>query len=148
LVPPGAVYVPGGSGSDADFNTPGTFFITSTDTNYIDSDGNGDLIVEGKPHFYGYFEFRGLVIGPAPGSSSSSGTEEELSLRIKNYARIFGSLLLGPNQAALKFDIKDNGAIRYSSQGLSKAVQVGSRCIPMPSNLIAWHELSRQCQRF
>jgi len=40
-VPPGAIYIPGGSSSDADFNTSGTFFITGTDTSYS-ADGNND----------------------------------------------------------------------------------------------------------
>src|SRR3989338_8330966 len=39
--PPGAIYIPGGSSSDADFNTTGSFFITGTDTSYS-ADGNND----------------------------------------------------------------------------------------------------------
>ena len=40
-VPPGTIYIPGGSSSDADFNTSGTFFVTGTDTSYS-ADGNND----------------------------------------------------------------------------------------------------------
>ncbi|MFQ5902192.1 MAG: hypothetical protein ACE5JO_00720 [Candidatus Binatia bacterium] len=103
--------------------------------------GSGILIVEGKAHFYRDFEFHGLVISLAPGALSDGTVEENLKLKFKNDARIFGGLLLGPNQEKLKFDLKNQAAIHYSSQGLSLADQVGSCCLPQPARIIAWHEV-------
>ena len=103
--------------------------------------GSGILIVEGKAHFYRNFEFHGLVISLASGALSDGTVEEDLKLKLKNDMRIFGGLILGPNQEKLKFDIKNNAAIHYSSQGLSKADQVGSCCLPLPARVNAWHEV-------
>jgi len=102
--------------------------------------GSGVLIVEGKGHLFGNFEFHGLVISVAPGSLAGA-TEEDLKLKIKNSARIFGSLLLGPNADDLKFDIKDTAAIYYSSQALALVQNFWGSTLPQPPKLLAWHEV-------
>ncbi|HEY5575026.1 MAG TPA: hypothetical protein VIK64_18545 [Anaerolineales bacterium] len=271
FVPPGAVYVPGNTSTDSDFNTSGTFFVTGSDTSYTDSDANGRadstgtgaqspiygvaagnqtvadefknslssaeksrvqgkdyngttspatpsigvptttidvnevatnfinqiastscppkclsglewnstdcpstnpcrlgtdsspqityikqgsdhihfdgyvygsgvLVVEGKAHFYGNFEFHGLVIAIAPGGLGGS-TEEDIKLKLKNNARIFGHLMLGPNSDDLKFDIKDTAAVYYSSQALSFVQTNWGSLLPQPPRLVAWQEV-------
>ena len=85
--------------------------------------GSGVLIIEGKGHLRGNFEFHGLVISLAPGALSGI-VEEDLKLQLRVNARIFGSILLGPNQDDLEFDIKDYAAVRYSSQALNMVYSI------------------------
>ena len=82
--------------------------------------GAGVLILEGKGHIQGDFEFHGIVISIAPGSLEEGGADpdEDVKFSLKKNAKIFGSLLLGPNQDKLQFDIKDNARVYYSSQAL------------------------------
>jgi len=82
--------------------------------------GAGVLIIEGKGHIQGDFEFHGIVISLAPGSLEEGGVDpdEDVKFSLKNNAKIFGSLILGPNQDKLQFDIKDNAKIYYSRQAL------------------------------
>lgn len=100
--------------------------------------GSGILIVEGKAHLYQNFEFHGIVISL---SSGVGGEEENYKLKMKDNARIFGSLLMGPNDDNLEFEVKNNAAVYYSKQGLDKAASVGPCCLPKPAKLIAWHEV-------
>ena len=83
--------------------------------------GAGVLILEGKGHIQGDFEFHGIVISVAPGSLEEGGVDpdEDVKFSLKNNAKIFGSVILGPNQDKLQFDIKDNARIYYSSQALN-----------------------------
>ena len=82
--------------------------------------GAGVLILEGKGHIQGDFEFHGIVISVAPGSLEEGGVDpdEDVKFSLKKNAKIFGSLILGPNQDKLQFDIKDNARVYYSSQAL------------------------------
>lgn len=102
--------------------------------------GSGVLVVEGKAHFYGNFEFHGLVIAIAPGGLGGS-TEEDIKLKLKNNARIFGNLMLGPNSDDLRFDIKDTAAIYYSSQALNLVQNNWGSLLPQPPKLFAWNEV-------
>jgi len=83
--------------------------------------GAGVLILEGKGHVQGDFEFHGIVISVAPGSLEEGGVDpdEDVKFSLKNNAKIFGSVILGPNQDKLQFDIKDDARIYYSSQALN-----------------------------
>jgi hypothetical protein len=83
--------------------------------------GSGVLIVEGKGHLQGDFEFHGIVISVAPGTLEEGGVDpdEDVKFSLKENAKIFGNVLLGPNQDKLQFDIKDNAEIRYSSQAIN-----------------------------
>ena len=104
--------------------------------------GSGVLIIEGKANLFGNFEFHGIVISLAAGPRGAETTEADLKLKLKNNARIFGSLLLGPNGDELKFDIKDTSLVYYSSQALNLVQTLwGSCCLPQPAKLIAWNEV-------
>ena len=104
--------------------------------------GSGVLILDGKANLFGNFEFHGIVISLAAGPRGDESTEDKLKLKLKNNARIFGTLLLGPTGDDLKFDLKDTSAIYYSSQALNLVQTLwGSCCLPQPAKLIAWHEV-------
>jgi len=104
--------------------------------------GSGVLILDGKANIFGNFEFHGIVISLAAGARGDESTEDKLKLRLRNDARIFGTVLLGPTNDDLKFDIKDNAAVYYSSQAI-KLVQDrwSTCCIPQIPKLIAWQEV-------
>jgi hypothetical protein len=103
--------------------------------------GSGVLIIEGKANLFGNFEFHGIVISLAAGPRGVEDTEDKLKLKLKNNARIFGSVLLGPNGDELKFDIKDTSSIYYSSQALNLVQTLWGSLLPQPAKLIAWHEV-------
>lgn len=103
--------------------------------------GSGVLIVDGKANIFGNFEFHGIVISLAPGPRGDESTEEKLKLKLKNNARIFGSLILGPTGEELKFDIKDNASIYYGSQAINLVQNNWGSYLPQPAKIIAWHEL-------
>jgi hypothetical protein len=101
--------------------------------------GSGILIVEGKAHLFRNFEFHGIVISLAPGGLGDD--DESYKVKLKDNARIFGSLLLGPNGSQMQLDVNNNAAVYYSKQGLDIAGLIGSCCLPRPGKLIAWVEL-------
>ena len=104
--------------------------------------GSGVLILDGKANIFGNFEFHGIVISLAAGPRGDESTEDKLKLRLRNNARIFGAVLLGPTGDDLKFDIKDTASVYYSSQALSLAQGLGgSCCLPQSAKLIAWNEV-------
>ncbi|MBI2360365.1 MAG: hypothetical protein HYV04_15940 [Deltaproteobacteria bacterium] len=103
--------------------------------------GSGVLILEGKANVFGNFEFHGLVISLAPGPRGDESSEDKIKLKLKNNARIFGSLILGPTGDELKFDIKDNAAAYYSSQALNLVQANWGSLLPQPAKLIGWQEL-------
>lgn len=103
--------------------------------------GSGVLILEGKANVFGNFEFHGIVISLAAGPRGDESTEDKLKLKLKDNARIFGTLLLGPTGDDLKFDIKDTAAIYYSSQALNLVQTNWGSLLPQPARLIAWQEV-------
>jgi hypothetical protein len=103
--------------------------------------GSGVLILDGKANLSGNFEFHGLVISLVPGPRGDESSEDGLKLKLKNNARIFGSLILGPTGEELKFDIKDNATIRYSSQAINLVQSNWGSLLPQPAKLIGWNEL-------
>lgn len=103
--------------------------------------GSGVLILEGKANVFGNFEFHGIVISLATGPRGDESTEDKLKLKLKNNARIFGSVLLGPTGDDLKFDIKDTASIYYSSQALDLVKTYWGSLLPQPAKLTAWHEV-------
>ena len=103
--------------------------------------GSGVLIVEGKANLFGNLEFHGIVISLAQGSRGSEEDESQLKLKLKDNARIFGSLLLGPVGDQLKFDVKDNAAIYYSSQAINAVQTRWGSVLPQPPRLVAWSEV-------
>ena len=103
--------------------------------------GSGVLILDGKANLFGNFEFHGIVISLAQGPRGDESTEDKLKLKLKNNARIFGTLLLGPTGDDLKFDLKDTSAIYYSSQAISLVNTTWGSVLPQPAKLIAWNEV-------
>ncbi|MBI2089111.1 MAG: hypothetical protein HYT78_10255 [Deltaproteobacteria bacterium] len=122
-----------------------TYVKSDTSTIKFDSGstvtGSGVLILDGKANVFGNFEFHGLVISLAPGPRGDESTEDKLKLKLKNNARILGSLILGPTGEELKFDIKDTAAVYYSSQGTNLVQANWGSLLPQPAKLIGWHEL-------
>ena len=103
--------------------------------------GSGVLIIEGKANLFGNFEFHGLVISLAQGSRGTEEDESQLKLKLKDNARIFGSLFLGPVGDQLKFDVKGNAAIYYSSQAINMVQTRWGSVLPQPARLVAWNEV-------
>ena len=87
------------------------------------------------------FDFHGLVIHLQRTVTTS---DPELHFTIKGDAKIYGSILLGPNNNELEFEIKDRGAVRYSSQAINMVnTNWGSCCLPRPARVTAWVELTQ-----
>ena len=133
-------------GTDA--NPQITYIKADTGTIKFDTNstvvGSGVLILEGKANVFGNFEFHGIVISLKSGPRGDESTEDKLKLKLKDNARIFGAVLLGPTGDDLKFDIKGSSAIRYSSQAINvvqNAPGWGSCCLPQPPRLVAWQEV-------
>ena len=103
--------------------------------------GSGVLIIEGKANLFGNFEFHGIVISLAQGLRGREGDDSELKFKLKDDARIFGALLLGPTGDQLKFDIKDRAAIYYSSQAINPVQTNWGSVLPQSAKLIAWQEV-------
>ena len=103
--------------------------------------GSGVLILEGKANVFGNFEFHGIVISLAAGPRGDESTEDKLKLKLKNNARIFGAVLLGPTGDDLKFDIKDTASVYYSSQAISLVNTTWGSVLPQPAKLLAWNEV-------
>ncbi|MBI2211148.1 MAG: hypothetical protein HYU47_11255 [Deltaproteobacteria bacterium] len=122
-----------------------TYIKADTSTIKFDPDttvtGSGVLILDGKANIFGNFEFHGIVISLAAGPRGDESTEDKLKLKFKNNARLFGTLLLGPTGDDLKFDIKDNASIYYSSQALNLVQTLWGSLLPQPAKLLAWHEV-------
>ncbi len=105
--------------------------------------GAGVLIIEGKGHIQGDFEFHGIVISIAPGSLEEGGADpdEDVKFSLKKNAKIFGTLILGPNQDKLQFDIKDNARVYYSSQALDMVDSNLGGDLFGSIDLIGWREV-------
>jgi len=104
--------------------------------------GSGVLILEGRANIFGNFEFHGMVISLVAGPRGLEDEDVKVKFKMKDNARLFGALLLGPTGDELKFDIKDNAAIYYSSQALNLVQTLwGPCCLPQPAKLVAWNEV-------
>jgi len=126
-------------GTDA---VPQITYISSTSSTVLlggYTNGSGVLILSApEVRLLDNFNFHGLIIqlhGPA-------GTDPELEMTIKGNAKVYGSIMLGPNNSDLEFEIKENAAFRYSSQAISMVnSNWGSCCLAKPVKLIAWNEV-------
>ncbi len=102
--------------------------------------GSGVLVTEGKVHLYGNFEFHGLVIavkeGLTAGTDPGTVTADYFSLR--DNARIFGGILLGPKNSALGFELQNNAKIYYNSDAIKAAEGLCGECFPQPPSVSAW----------
>ncbi len=102
--------------------------------------GSGVLVTEGKTHLYGNFEFHGLVIGVKRGLTEGADpgivSAEYFSLR--DNAKIFGAVLLGPTNSALGFQMKNDAKVFYNSSALSMANSLCSTCFPKAPRISVW----------
>lgn len=105
--------------------------------------GSGVLVLEGRVHLRKEFNFDGLVIQLAP-TTDSEDNDENLKFEMRDNARIYGALLLGPNNQNLRFNLKNSSAVRYSSQAMNIVNAFwGSCCLPKPAKVVAWHEVTQ-----
>jgi len=127
-------------------SSPQITYIRESLTNHIHLDGNvtgsGVLVIEGKAHIYGDFEFRGLVIRVNVGltGGASSGTDDPETLSLRDKAKIFGGLIVGPTKGAQSFDIRHDAKIYYSSQAMTMVNNLCPTCLPQPARIFAWLE--------
>lgn len=109
--------------------------------------GSGVLVLEGKVHIQGDFNFHGLVIVKEPSQVSldeNDGDDDHAStlrFKMKDRAKVFGAMLVGPNGANLRFDIKNNAKIFYSSEAISMVNSLWNSVLPQPAKLLAWQEV-------
>jgi len=109
--------------------------------------GSGILVLEGKVHFQGDVNFHGLVIVKEPnqisqdeddGDNDQAGT---LRFKMKDRAKVFGSMLIGPNGNNLRFDIKNSAKIYYSSAAINMVKTLWGNLLPNPVKIVAWQEV-------
>ncbi len=98
------------------------------------------MVTEGRTHLYGNFEFHGLVIavkeGLTAGTDPGTVTADYFSMR--NDARVFGAVLLGPKDSALGFEMQDNAKVYYNSDAINLAESLCGECFPQPPGVFAW----------
>ena len=102
--------------------------------------GSGVLVIQSKEvRFLDNFTFHGLVIHLQDAGARS---DSEMKFTTKDNAKIYGSLLLGPNNTQLEFEMKNYSEVRYSSQALGAVnTNWGACCLPNPARVIAWVEM-------
>ena len=128
-------------GTDA---SPQITYIRENSSDHIHLEGyvtgSGVLVVEGKGHIYGDFNFHGLLVavnlGVTGGSANTLDDPDPYSMR--NNAKVFGALLVGPTGGAQKFDMRNSAKIYYSSQALTMANSLCGSCLPQPARVFAW----------
>lgn len=110
--------------------------------------GSGVLVLEGKVHLQGDVNFHGLVIVKEPSGLSTdeddSDTDQAGTLRfkMKDRAKVFGSMLVGPNGQTLRFDIKNSSKIYYSSAAINMVLSRWGNLLNNYANkVVAWQEL-------
>ena len=97
-------------------------------------------MTEGKVHFRGDFEFYGLVIAVKEGLTGGidPGDVSADYFSMRNNARIFEAVLLGPKDCALSFQMQDNAKVYYNSDAIAVAESLCGECFPQPPNVSAW----------
>ena len=128
-------------GTDA---SPQITYIRENSSDHIHLEGyvtgSGVLVLEGKGHIYGDFNFHGLLVavnlGVTGGSSNTLDDPDPYSMR--NNAKLFGALLVGPTGGAQKFDMRNSAKIYYSSQALTMVNNLCGSCLPQPARVFAW----------
>lgn len=120
-----------------------TYLKQGTDHIHLDGNvtGSGVLVVEGMAHIQGDFNFHGIIIQLAP-ATDADDVDESNKFFMQGNARLYGGLLLGPNNQDLRFKLKSTAAIRYSSTAINMVnTNWGSCCAPKAAKLIAWSEV-------
>jgi Tfp pilus assembly protein PilX len=104
--------------------------------------GSGVMVTEGKSHLYGNFEFHGLVIGVKEGLTGGTdpGTVSDDYFSLRDNAKIFGGVLLGPTDGDLGFEIQSNGKVYYNSTAIDMANSLCGDCLPQPPKVFSWFD--------
>jgi len=104
--------------------------------------GSGVLVTEGLTYLYGNFNFHGLVVSVKLGLTGGidPGTVNADYFSLRNNAKIFGAILLGPTNSALGFQIEDDGKIYYNSDAMALANTLCGSCFPQPPRVFAWFD--------
>lgn len=99
------------------------------------SSGAGVLIIDGELRIEDQFDFKGLIILRA-------GGELKIQMASAN-ATIYGAVLIAPApyDADTEVEIEGGGAIRFSSEAISKVDATWPGVLPQKARLIAWHEV-------
>ena len=98
--------------------------------------GYGVLVLEGRPIIGENFKFYGLIVHKRPNGSSYVSFEDS--------ALIYGAVLLGAYDendgkgAKVRFGVKDNVRILYSSQALAPVDNNWGSLLPKPPRIFAW----------
>lgn len=133
-------------------SSPQITYIRENATNHIHIDdyvkGSGVLVIEGKAHIYGNFEFHGVMVhvslGLTGGSASLVVDPDELiegasPFSMRGNAKIFGAVLKGPTNQPQHFDMRNYAKIYYSSRGLSLVNTADwGFLVPQPPRVFAW----------
>ncbi len=99
-------------------------------------------MTEGLTYLYGNFNFHGLVVSVKLGLTGGidPGTVNADYFSLRNNAKIFGAILLGPTNSALGFQIEDDGKIYYNSDAMALANTLCGSCFPQPPRVFAWFD--------
>ncbi|MCH7569793.1 MAG: pilus assembly PilX N-terminal domain-containing protein [Deltaproteobacteria bacterium] len=102
--------------------------------------GSGVLVIEGKTHLYGNFNFHGVVVSVKLGLTGGTdpGTLPADYFSLRNNAKIFGGVLLGPTNGDQAFQIQDDAKIYYNSDAITMANSLCGDCFPQPPKVFAW----------
>jgi len=102
--------------------------------------GSGVLVTEGKTHLYGNFEFHGLVISVKLGLTAGTdpGVVVANYFSMRNSAKVFGGVMLGPTNGDQGFEMKNNAKIYYSSDAITMANNLCGSCFPKQAKVSAW----------
>ncbi len=120
-----------------------TYIKQGTDHTHLDGNvtGSGVLVLDGMVHLQGDFNFHGVIIQLAP-ATDTDDVDENNKFFMQGNARLYGGLLLGPNNQNLRFKLKSTAAIRYSSTAINMVnTYWSSCCLPKAAKLIAWNEV-------
>ena len=98
--------------------------------------GSGVLVTEGNVTIQDNFNFHGLVVSVDPGLTW--GTVGQHNFIVKDNAKVFGELLLGPTDGLQNFTMSGNAKIYYSSQAIAAVDSRWGTLLPKPPRLFAW----------
>lgn len=128
-------------GTDA---APQITYIRENTDNHIHLNGyvtgSGVLVTEGKTHLYGDFNFHGLVVSVSLGVTGGTGNnlDDADAFSMRNNAKLFGGLMIGPAGGSQKFDMRNSAKIYYNSQAMTMVNGLCGTCIPQPARVFAW----------
>lgn len=129
-------------GTDA---SPQITYIRESSSHHIHLDGyvsgSGVLVLEGKTHLYGNFNFHGLVVMVNLGVTAvgaGNPTDDAESFSLRNNAKVYGTVIRGSTNGAQAFDMRNSAKIYYSSQAVTVVNNLCGSCLAQPVRVFAW----------